>query len=461
MIPDKVIKSSYFIICIILSVNIWAQTSFNISFSLTSEVVGPSVTHAAIHLGSPTDFTAGGVPSSMFSNMGISLDTPKIKGNKLVGTGAVGDAQQGYSVSISADGNTAIVGGYGDDGNAGAVWVYRYKDKVWRQDGNKLVGSGTIGNVEFGESVALSADGNTAIVGGPGDDNSKGAIWIFRYLNGVWSQEGDKLVGPCAKGDARQGRSVSISADGNIVIFGGPSDDSDKGAAWIFRYSNGIWQQDGSKLVGLGATESGQGMSVSLSADGSTAIVGGPFDDGNVVWIYRYLKGEWLQEGSKLVGMGANGKAWQGISVSLSADGNTAIVGGPRDQIFRGAVWVYRYVNGIWRQDGNKLVGSGAKGNAWQGDSVSLSADGNTAVVGGHGTDGGKGAFWVYRYLNGIWVQDGKKLIGSRAKGYARQGTSVSLSGDGNTAIVGGPGDNGDKGAVWIYRYENGVWVQY
>ena len=43
-------------------------------------------------------------------------------GTKLVGTGAVGAAYQGYSVALSADGNTAIVGGYNDNSQAGAAW---------------------------------------------------------------------------------------------------------------------------------------------------------------------------------------------------------------------------------------------------------------------------------------------------------------------------------------------------
>jgi hypothetical protein len=45
------------------------------------------------------------------------------QGPKLVGTGAVGNANQGVSVSLSADGNTAIVGGNADNSNAGAAWV--------------------------------------------------------------------------------------------------------------------------------------------------------------------------------------------------------------------------------------------------------------------------------------------------------------------------------------------------
>jgi hypothetical protein len=50
------------------------------------------------------------------------------QGPKLVGTGAVGPfgAGQGWSVSLSADGNTAIVGGIEDnsDVGTGAAWVY-------------------------------------------------------------------------------------------------------------------------------------------------------------------------------------------------------------------------------------------------------------------------------------------------------------------------------------------------
>ena len=104
-------------------------------------------------------------------------------------------------------------------------------------------------------------------------------------------------------------------------------------------------------------------------------------------------------------------------------------------------------------QQGAKLVGPGAVGPfpAEQGYSVSLSADGNTAIVGGDHDNGGAGAAWVYTRSGGVWSQQGAKLVGTGAVGAAEQGVSVSLSGDGNTAIVGGPGDNSDAGAVWVY----------
>ena len=67
------------------------------------------------------------------------------QGNKLVGANAVGSASQGSSISISADGNTAIVGGCYDNSNAGAAWVFTRSAGVWSQQGNKLVGTGTVG----------------------------------------------------------------------------------------------------------------------------------------------------------------------------------------------------------------------------------------------------------------------------------------------------------------------------
>jgi hypothetical protein len=71
-----------------------------------------------------------------------------------------------------------------------------------------------------GSSVALSSDGSTAIVGAY---ENAGAASVFTRTGGVWSQQGDTLVGTEAAG-ANQGWSVAISADGNTAIVGGPSD---------------------------------------------------------------------------------------------------------------------------------------------------------------------------------------------------------------------------------------------
>jgi hypothetical protein len=104
---------------------------------------------------------------------------------------------------------------------------------VWSQQGSKLVGTGAAGNASQGASVSLSGDGNTAIVGGP-SDGSVGAAWVYTRSGGVWSQQGNKRVGAGAAGGASQGASVSLSVDGNTAIVGGPSDGDGAGAAWVF-----------------------------------------------------------------------------------------------------------------------------------------------------------------------------------------------------------------------------------
>ena len=112
------------------------------------------------------------------------------------------------------------------------------------QPGLRLFIIGAVGSANQGMSVALSADGDTAIVGGPGPNNADrdrsplvgptGAAWVFTRSGGVWTQQGDKLVGSTNEyggGLWSQGASVALSADGNTAIVGGPSDNRTTGAA--------------------------------------------------------------------------------------------------------------------------------------------------------------------------------------------------------------------------------------
>jgi hypothetical protein len=294
------------------------------------------------HFGSRLFWASFLAATFLFSSQ-LALAQFTQQGPKLVGTGAVNPAYQGYSVALSADGNTAIVGGYGDNNFVGAAWVYTRSNGVWTQQGSKLVGTGAVGNAYQGISVALSGDGNTAIVGGYLDNSNAGAAWVYTRSNGVWTQQGSKLVGTGAVGGAQQGQSVALSRDGNTAIVAGEGDDGSVGAAWVFTRSSGVWTQQGDKLVGTSGVGShpAQGASVALSGDGNTAIVGGPGDNpdngrgSGATWVFTRSNGVWTQQGSKLVGTGAVGAAAQGASVALSADGNTAVVGGPSDTASR------------------------------------------------------------------------------------------------------------------------------
>ena len=353
------------------------------------------------------------------------------------------------------------------------------------QESAKPVSTDAAGNTNQGMSVALSADGSTAIVGGPGPNNvdrdrspsrgPAGAAWIFIRRGGVWAQQGGKLVGTTdapGGGLFSQGAAVALSADGNTAIVGGPSDNRTTGAAWVFVRSGSAWEQQGDKLVGTSAhrvIESGlplgQGTSVALSADGDTALVGGWRAEG--AWVFTRSRGIWSQQGKKLVGSGAVGAASQGMSLALSADGNTALIGGPSDSPWdrsvpfglgpAGAAWVFIRNEGGWTQQGEKLVSSGAVGTARQGMSVALSADGNVAIVGGLAGEGGVGTATVFTRNGTVWAQ-GEKLVSTGAVG--KSSPSVAVSADSGVALVGGSNDNGGIGATWAFAQRAGQWSQ-
>ena len=90
---------------------------------------------------------------------------------------------QGPAVSLSSDGSTAAVGGYGDNSSAGAVWIWTRNNGIWTQRGTKLVGSGAVGAAQLGFSVSLSGDGKTAITGGWLDNNLFGAVWVYARVH--------------------------------------------------------------------------------------------------------------------------------------------------------------------------------------------------------------------------------------------------------------------------------------
>ncbi len=379
------------------------------------------------------------------------------QGPKLTGAGVVGLSEQGYSVAISSDGNTAVVGGIKDNNFAGAVWVFTRSGGAWTQQGPKLVGTGAVGgDVEQGSSVAVSSDGNTLVEGGRDDNSFAGAIWVFTRSGGIWTQQGQKLAGTGAVGSpVYQGTSVAISSDGNTFVEGAYNDNNKAGAVWVFTRSGSVWTQQGSRLVGTGAVGAivWQGTSVGISSDGNTLAEGG-YEDNNgagAVWIFTRSSGVWTQQGQKIVGTGSIGSlVYQGNSVCLSSDGNILVEGGYYDNIGTGAVWVFTRSGVVWTQQGSKLIGAGTVGAAYQGVSVAISPDGNNFIEGGFEDNTGVGAVWIFTRSGNSWTQLGPKLIGSGPVGPAEQGSSVAISSDG-TVIEGAYDDNNTQGAVWVF----------
>lgn len=377
--------------------------------------------------------------------------------------------ERGSSVALSSDSNTAAIGGDFPHlvGETGAAWLFNRQNGKWTQQGPKVIGGDSLSM--FGSAVALSGDGSTLIVGGYDDASGMGGAWVFARSNGVWKQQGPKLVGIGADRTTLDGNTigsglggaVALSADGNTAAVGGHSDQQFMGAVWIFIRQTGVWSQQGPKLVGFDTAPgvAFQGFSVALSADGNTLIVGGVNDDAGGIgaaWIFVRSGNVWSQQGPKLVGSEADMSSGQGWSVALSADGNTAIVGG--FSLANGSrvpvAWVWTRQNGIWAQQGPKLVGTGIIGPS--APSVALSADGNIAIMGGGDDNNHAGAAWSFIRDNGVWTQLGSKLVVNSSHYF---GTSVALSADGRTALVGAPysltEQSSDKGGAWIFALTN------
>jgi hypothetical protein len=403
--------------------------------------------------------TLGGVAPGRADQASLLASPFFQQGEKLTSTELTEHAEQGFSVAISADGSTALVGGRAYNNFAGASWIYTRSGATWTQQA-KLIGKGASALAEQGFSVALSADGDTALIGAPEDEEKgvfPGAAWVFTRSGTSWSEQ-QKLVGAGGSTPAGQGRGVALSADGNTALIGGDEDNGGVGATWVFTRSGTTWAEQ-QKLVG---THKGslvqEGSSVALSGDGNTALIGGPRAEGakgekevGAAWVFTRSGSIWQEQEQLPVVKGVTEETGLGQSVALSANGNTALVGGPGYDKALGAAWVFTLEGGKWTQQGEKLLGEDASTEPQQGHSVSLSEDGSTALVGAYHDDTSVGAAWAFVRSGSTWSEQ-EKLVGTGSVGgFPTQGTGVALSGSGDTALVGGAGDNGEVGATWVF----------
>ncbi|GAH51687.1 unnamed protein product, partial [marine sediment metagenome] len=142
--------------------------------------------------------------------------------------------RSGWSVSLSADGQTVAIGAPYNDGttsyvnsSVGHVRIYRWTGSTWQQLGIDI--DGEAANDHLGTSVSLSADGQTVAIGAStrihtmGVFNTVGHVRIYRWTGSTWQQLGVDIDGE-ADGDY-SGTSVSLSADGQTVAIGAPGND--------------------------------------------------------------------------------------------------------------------------------------------------------------------------------------------------------------------------------------------
>lgn len=404
-----------------------------------------------------------GIAAERAPALSLSANPFLQQGEKLTSSEMTEFAEQGSSVALSANGDTALIGAPFYKGGAGAAWIYVRSGSVWTQQA-KLVGKEASALAHQGSSVALSANGDTALIGGPEDEGEHsdfyGAAWVFTRTGTTWSEQKKLVAGTGASTKGMQGASVSLSEDGNTALVGAPDNEaSGVGAGFVFTRTGSTWEQQGGALVGThGAGVIQEGTSVALSGDGGTALIGGPREEGpaaqkeeGAAWVFTRSGVTWSEQAKLPAGTGAGEEAAQGQSVALSGNGSTALVGGPGYDKALGAAWVYVRSGATWSQQGEKLLGEDTSTEPEVGHAVSLSEDGNTALVGGYHDDTSVGAAWAFVRSGSAWNEQEKLMGTGSVGGSPTQGSSVALSADGDTALVGGAGDNGEVGATWVF----------
>jgi hypothetical protein len=83
----------------------------------------------------------------------------------------------------------------------------------------------------FGYSVALSLDSTTALIGARFKNNVVGAAYVFKQGGGTWTQAQE--LTPSDDGGVF-GQSVGLSHDGSVALIGASINNGAMGAAYVF-----------------------------------------------------------------------------------------------------------------------------------------------------------------------------------------------------------------------------------
>ena len=299
--------------------------------------------------------------------------------NDVINSGYVG-----VTAAINTDGNTAIVGVPGHNNAKGIACIFTRNGDAWIEQAKLLASDGSIGD-RFGYSVAFSGNGNIIAIGAPAHNGCKGIVHVYNRSGDVWTEQVKLLASDGAYGD-RFGISLAISSDGNTIVIGANSDDNDNGdgagSAYIFTRTDDGWVEDVKLLASDGDRCDWFGSAVSTNSNGTIVIIGAHWhnDGKGAAYIYNCTTDEWVEEAKLEV---SNGH-WFGYSVSMNNNGDTAIVGSnSRDD----GGWInYAFnrrktTNDItWLQETKLLTNDGID-NGYYAISTPINTDGNTTTV--------------------------------------------------------------------------------
>jgi MYXO-CTERM domain-containing protein len=260
----------------------------------------------------------------------------------------------GHSVSVS--GSTAIVGASstaGPNETQGAAYVFLQSGSTWAQQQKLVASDGAVGD---GFGVSVSVSGSTAIVGADskaiGSNGAQGAAYVFVQSGSTWTQQQELVA---SDGAADDGFGVSVSVSGSTALIGASNKTivstgiPDQGAAYVFVQSGSTWTQQ-QELVASDAA-GGDQFGASVSVSGSTAIVGaddraiGSNGEQGVAYVFLQSGSTWTQQ-HELVA--SDGAAYDYFGSAVCISGSTAIVGALGKTVgantTQGAAYVESYV---------------------------------------------------------------------------------------------------------------------
>src|SRR6056300_127709 len=321
---------------------LWTESGSNIYYTSGNVGIGTTDPQKTLEVAGPMRITDG---ATAVSDLSIGAGGSWNFQQKIKAPDSAPDDNFGWSVAISGDGSYALVGTVGDDiGPAtiqsGSAYIFSRSGSTWTFQ-QKITAPDAAQSDQFGYSVSISSDGSYALVGAFLDTHVAtyaGSAYIFSRSGSSWSYQ-QKITAPDAEPGDYFGRSVAISGDGSYALVGVLLDDrpgqpaaDQSGSAYIFNRSGTTWSYQ-SKITAPDAAPNDRfGWSVSISSDGSYALVGSVYDDTSrgSAYIFSRSGSTWTYQ-SKITAPDAAPSDAFGWSVAISGDGSYAIAGARYD----------------------------------------------------------------------------------------------------------------------------------
>jgi len=288
----------------------------------------------------------------------------------------------GYRVALSSDGNTALVSSYAHDDNSGAVYVYQKVDGAFVE--TQAITMPSLGSNESGEyfgwSIAISPNGSTAVIGTYDVDKDlgdfQGSVWVYNRVGQTYAMV-QELAVPQLEGSFQFG--FGVAASNTAIMVGAPGANYQQGEAYVFTGGGSSWA-----LAATLSPSGGDGYfgrNVALSSDGSTAVVNSYNGSASSsVYVFSQAAGWGLQ--SKLAAPSSTqGQASFGYNIAVSGDGNTVLAAVDPRLTTDEKVFMFTRAGTIWNR-GEDLVPPASGSGRGIGDWLALSSDGSTAAVG-------------------------------------------------------------------------------